>query len=49
MILEGKYMINRAFIISILAATLFLAGCGNTLRGAGRDISTMGQNIESSF
>jgi predicted small secreted protein len=38
-------MINRVFVVLAVAVLLTLAGC-NTMEGLGKDLKTLGGNIE---
>lgn len=40
---------NKIFLVTLFLSALSLSGCGNTLEGAGRDISNAGGWIQDTF
>jgi len=40
---------NKIFLVTLLISGFALSGCGNTIDGAGRDISNAGGWIQDTF
>lgn len=40
---------TKIFLVAMFLTTLSVSGCGNTLEGAGRDISNAGGWIQDTF
>lgn len=42
-------MTKFIFVFLLLAATMFLIGCGETISGVGKDVNRMGRGVGTFF